>query len=357
MSSAASATAIQSEGVLTLNYTVLAMTTFYLYDWLLNFDREWQVVWTRKLTGASILYILNRYVGIIGQALSIACRFAHLPCTSDYVIFQLSNGFIVLQITIWAAFSSLRVYGICGRQWKIPLLVIIFGMVPAISNLVYFIKWRVIRSSPSSCDIEVTIDPISLKRLVISTEIFQCTADALTLGATWCSTYRTRKLARAVNIKPTISQLLLRDGTLYFGACFILSMLQIFFICVFEIRTLQFGYFSQPITSSLLSHLFLHLRQVYYTKEDTIYTTSALSEARFVPNLFVGNMGAPLADGNSLSVSSSLSSGDYLQEICGAEDLLSETESDDTLSEDETWVVREPFSFGIKTIVSEDIQV
>ncbi|OSX61842.1 hypothetical protein POSPLADRAFT_1145460, partial [Postia placenta MAD-698-R-SB12] len=147
-----------------------------LYDWLLNFDREWQVVWTRKLTGASILYILNRYVGIIGQALSIACRFAHLPCT---VCGMYSSSI--------AAFSSLRVYGICGRQWKIPLLVIIFGMVPAISNLVSTYVHRLMT-------------------------IFQCTADALTLGATWCSTYRTRKLARAVNIKPTISQLLLRDG-------------------------------------------------------------------------------------------------------------------------------------------------
>lgn len=87
-------------------------------------------------------------------------------CSSDYVIFQLSNGFIVLQITIWAgwlmmlillqqwlrystsiaAFSSLRVYGICGRQWKIPLLVIIFGMVPAISNLVstYVHRWMTV---------------------------------------------------------------------------------------------------------------------------------------------------------------------------------------------------------------------
>ncbi|GJE93317.1 hypothetical protein PsYK624_094760 [Phanerochaete sordida] len=40
----------------------LTATTLYLYDYILTFSQEVGCVWNRKFTGASLLFIINRYV-------------------------------------------------------------------------------------------------------------------------------------------------------------------------------------------------------------------------------------------------------------------------------------------------------
>ncbi|KAF9803237.1 hypothetical protein IEO21_09712 [Rhodonia placenta] len=85
---------------------------------------ELQVIWARKATGASVLFIMNRYVCLVVQALEMICQFADISCT------------VCREVTQSIVFSGLRVYGVNGRQWKTPLLVVVLGMVPATANLV-----------------------------------------------------------------------------------------------------------------------------------------------------------------------------------------------------------------------------
>ncbi|KAI0928583.1 hypothetical protein AcV5_006110 [Taiwanofungus camphoratus] len=40
---------------------VTAVTAFFFYE-IITFGQEVQVIWSRKITGASLLYILTRYV-------------------------------------------------------------------------------------------------------------------------------------------------------------------------------------------------------------------------------------------------------------------------------------------------------
>lgn len=42
---------------------------------------ELQVIWARKATGASVLFIMNRYVCLVVQALEMICQFADISCT------------------------------------------------------------------------------------------------------------------------------------------------------------------------------------------------------------------------------------------------------------------------------------
>jgi hypothetical protein len=45
----------------------MAIVGLCIYDYLLTFPQEIQYIWQRKLSIASLLYILTRYVGIVGQ--------------------------------------------------------------------------------------------------------------------------------------------------------------------------------------------------------------------------------------------------------------------------------------------------
>ena len=49
-------------------------TALVCYDFLITFDREVRCVWRRKWTGATVLFILNRYIVLLVHIISL-CSF------------------------------------------------------------------------------------------------------------------------------------------------------------------------------------------------------------------------------------------------------------------------------------------
>ena len=47
-----------------------------LYDYLTTFDAELELFWTRKLSGPSLLFFVNRYLGIVYYIAMLPLRFA-----------------------------------------------------------------------------------------------------------------------------------------------------------------------------------------------------------------------------------------------------------------------------------------
>ena len=45
---------------------------FLVYDHLLTFDREVELFWKRKFTGATALFLLNRYILVLDYIFNIA---------------------------------------------------------------------------------------------------------------------------------------------------------------------------------------------------------------------------------------------------------------------------------------------
>ncbi|EIM79377.1 uncharacterized protein STEHIDRAFT_116578 [Stereum hirsutum FP-91666 SS1] len=44
------------------NYTILSANTMWLMDFVYTLPMEWRAIWSKKLTGTSILFLLNRYL-------------------------------------------------------------------------------------------------------------------------------------------------------------------------------------------------------------------------------------------------------------------------------------------------------
>jgi len=131
-------------------------------------------------------------------------------------------------------------------------------------------------------------------------------ADALVLACIWHTTYGVKKLADEARVKVSISALLLRHGSIYFGILLLLNIidiaLQLTDVCVYRVRV-KYGYryiyqvFDQMspmldvFTIVLISRMLLNLRHVFATSGDTSDDQGALSTVSFATRV-IGNLGA-----------------------------------------------------------------
>ncbi|OCH87695.1 hypothetical protein OBBRIDRAFT_837171 [Obba rivulosa] len=135
--------------------------------------------------------------------------------------------------------------------------------------------------------------------VAVATRTSVIAADILILFVTWSKTYGTLRNARRSDIKVPISTLLLRDGTLYFIVLLVVNIMNIvgWYTDVF-VETASL--FSTPLSSIIITHFLLNLRQAANAPEDdnhvdTLYLSfvhSGDSGVRF--GSFVDNIGADL---------------------------------------------------------------
>ncbi|KAH9841408.1 uncharacterized protein C8Q71DRAFT_328133 [Rhodofomes roseus] len=126
----------------------------------------------------------------------------------------------------------------------------------------------------------------------IATRACNAAVDALVLFATWRVTWSVAKIGRSTDLKVSLTSLLLRDGSVYFGVLLILNILNatLWLTHVYNNITV----FSNVFSIILLSHFFLNLRTAALNPNDsTTEQTSHMSDIRFTSAL--GNFGSAVA--------------------------------------------------------------
>lgn len=58
------------------NYLVVVSAVVVLYDWVLTFGQEFELVWMRRWSFVTVLYICVRYIGIL---YSVGAILVHIP--------------------------------------------------------------------------------------------------------------------------------------------------------------------------------------------------------------------------------------------------------------------------------------
>ncbi|KAI0928584.1 hypothetical protein AcW2_004547 [Taiwanofungus camphoratus] len=130
----------------------------------------------------------------------------------------------------------------------------------------------------------------------IATRVCIIISDAVVLLVTWRVTFGVKRVADKERVNVSVTTLLLRDGTTYFGVLFVINIIDIV-LCVTQIFP-NVSLFSEVFTSVLLCRFFLNLRQVYTSGGDSQFLPSQMSDVRSASK-FVGNLGAPLMHGPS----------------------------------------------------------
>ncbi|KZT00553.1 uncharacterized protein LAESUDRAFT_718093 [Laetiporus sulphureus 93-53] len=272
-------------------------SALFFYDIIITFDQEIRVVWTRKITAASVIYILSRYLMFLYLILTFVenafdCevpfnRMFHLRIVthqSSYIVIQFYNSVQCILYAIWAAltplaFTALRTYAISLHAWHVAALVFLLGMVPAGVNSYYYSQMQLYNlPPPTGCILASTIPNDIMNK-----------------------TYGLRKAANEVHVRASLASMLLRDGTIYFGFSSVLFLLSLADIILSVTDTFSdTTTFIAILTPMLLARFFLNLRQIdnsgHGTGTSSQGETYQASNLRFAASIF-GNMGQSLGIG------------------------------------------------------------
>ncbi|KAH9899782.1 hypothetical protein C8Q73DRAFT_663375 [Cubamyces lactineus] len=256
----------------------MAAFALICYEYFITLDREVALIWGRKFTGATVLFILNRYLALFKYPIYIA----------DLV-------------------------PIPDESWKIALLVALPASVPLATNIyLYSQTYAANYAQPIGCVWLNTVPVHVYSSLLIFTRSSVITADVLVLLITWWKTNDIRRLAAQTDVKVSLTSLIVRDGTMYFLVLLYMNTIHIVLsltgACICIQRFTFTITFEEPLTTILVSRFLLNLREVNEIRasgESTDYDMSRPSFVRPLSDIapdeqrshvasFIAPLGAPL---------------------------------------------------------------
>ncbi|TBU41752.1 hypothetical protein BD309DRAFT_924830 [Dichomitus squalens] len=289
---------------------VTAALALFSYDFILTFGSEVTLFWEGgHLSGATILFLLNRYITLASQVIG------YIPASSSvesaFSIEVASNVLGGLQYLPWAAFSAFRTYALCPHPYRWPISASVFALssVPIVTDMWVGLYGLTVVNDPV-LGIAFT-NPISastiLKVEVVTRSCLQA-SDLVVLCITWFRTYETAKLSLRRLGTRSFAGILLFDGTIYFfnRALLVLSTLQMTFTLTgvadnaYSLPTSVIAYLEEPLTSILTSRFLIDLQKAQRNLAGSSQSVS-LGEVGFQPETsgnisrFIGSLGAQLS--------------------------------------------------------------
>ncbi|TBU54970.1 hypothetical protein BD310DRAFT_934764 [Dichomitus squalens] len=279
------------------NDCFIAGAVIFLYDAILTTGEEVRCFWGRKLTGAAILFWLNKYLTILylvwnlGTLLSISDEvgIVTLPCKLSV---QGSSAVLYALFLIVAAFAAIRVYAL---RKSIPLCSITFvlAMVPFGVNFAQFGFGLTGGNMPPFGCSAIGHEPEGLdKKLTIVSRSCLIAADCLAASVTWFALARPRSIHTLGVRQGSLAGVLLIDG-LHTD-----SLLRLQFDIIALQATSEIANFTIPLTAVLVSRFLLHLQSASMRAMDA--TSSSRMQSTNVNHSLVfehaiGSLGASIS--------------------------------------------------------------
>lgn len=213
-------------------YVYGAALTILAYETATNFTREIDLLLLRKrrpVYSCSIVLVL-RWLPLAGMILAWVNNPPSI-CKFSIVTDQILYVFVCLAI---ALFGALRVCGLSEGKLKVALAVLVFLLtgVPGLSNLIIIARSTyTFLGPPFDTCLQQPIDStrtITIISWVAGIATFS--GNTLTLVVTWKKSFQQWRRCKGCGIRMSLSELLLRDGTLYFVIIGAMDLIQIVLI-------------------------------------------------------------------------------------------------------------------------------
>ncbi|TCD64573.1 hypothetical protein EIP91_003900 [Steccherinum ochraceum] len=249
------------------------ISTLFCYDFVLTIPDEVRLVWNQKLSGASVLFLVNRY---LVAAITVITGYLNLTVTGTCInasILSITWQFVII------TFIAVRVYAIWNGDWRVFAVVFTAGLAMPVEALYFLISQH--RPPVSEAVRKLPLFAVSLTSIIA--------VDAVALALTWVKTASLVRLMAKVEVKLTLTTMLLRDGTVYFCVLIVMKVLFLFF---FRVGDEISDFAAMQLYSIMTSHFILNLRGIY--SQPTSDTPSSWTNMSFARNL-----GGPLDLGSS----------------------------------------------------------
>ncbi|TCD64402.1 hypothetical protein EIP91_004118 [Steccherinum ochraceum] len=285
-----------------------------VYDTLLTFSREVDCIWRREFGMVTIIFVLQRWaLALDGLVLAVSTphlwvRRSRISLLWFILMYHLQeckvqlisdNVIHILGLLGTTAFSTLRIWAIWGQSLTPTMIVFLTSAaVPAI-NLYGSAQQKEFAVQDGNCLAMLGISPAVSIRTVFRSLTYAArsaaiASDLLVLVLTWVRTADVwRESMKTKSFKPTISMLLLRDGTWYFAALLIMNIV-VLLLDAFQTRISAGSNFTDilnALSANLLARFMLDLRSVNKQGSGKPRTMSSIN---FDIQSLGGNLGAPL---------------------------------------------------------------
>ncbi|KAI0707182.1 hypothetical protein C8Q76DRAFT_860360 [Earliella scabrosa] len=226
-----------AQSILLQNYFSAAAVVLIFYEYAITFNKEVELFWRRKITLASVLFLVNRYV-------PLAVNVLYSPYPGAPSTHQCVEG--------------------CAALLYIAEMLSIFQYLP----------WA----------------------LTIITRTCLITCDLLVIGITWKATFALNRELKGIAIsRMGFSGVLFRDGVIYFIVLLILNVLHLTFSLLsssdFEKKRSSLFTLLEPMNAILISRFLLNLQEA----NNAFYhhsSSSTIDNIRF--NRVLGSLGSSL---------------------------------------------------------------
>ncbi|TBU33978.1 hypothetical protein BD311DRAFT_773874 [Dichomitus squalens] len=288
---------------------------------------------------------------------------------------------LLLNYLAFAAFMSLRVYAIWGRDWKPLLLVVPLTLAKPVLQIYEATHYSPVQAGvPSGCLLGWTISDALLTKFTTIAQATTIAAEAILIGLTWMKTFGINRDSARLGVRTPLATLLLRDGTAYFIILLLLETVTLVSSNIGSQLTVWmiWPYFAQVLTVIFLSRLMLDLRGLYFADHaprvhggpsapagaESTFSVK-MSDIRFNTSRIVGNMGATLSHPDHTSSISSDASGfagthdaeSRAVHEDGIEEVKRSGEGDGWYEDEKPIFVSDPFREGLRPPVMVDIEL
>ncbi|KAF8994598.1 hypothetical protein BDQ17DRAFT_1366745 [Cyathus striatus] len=241
-------------------YFQLAAFVMLIYDHILTFPDEVERIWKQRFSGATVLFLLNRYVTPL-QFIVIIDAFHDPIWTKKFIR---CKRFVVFEgastVGLISVIMIFRIYALYSRNNKV-----LAGLMILLCAQITFSSIGISTGFPAPL-------PDGLVGCIFtgSSRIFPAiwvTPLATDFVIVLLTLWRTRTYFRYSQSAPTI-HIFMRDGLLYFFAIFAANLLNtlLFFLAREDIKAVGAS-FSQMLTSTMVSRLVLNLRSAYVSSD------------------------------------------------------------------------------------------
>ncbi|KAJ3536879.1 hypothetical protein NM688_g6776 [Phlebia brevispora] len=265
------------------NYCLFSALTVVAYEYVITLRHEYEFVWRRKWTGATWLFLANRYT------LLAVCFIISVPFSAS------------LPVLILTVFSALRAFALLGRAYAVAGLVFLLG-VASVSLVLYqdanishyFLDDPVLGAM---CYYNFLISPSIVFNIICA-----IAADIVVIIITWIKTYRHVKEASSIGVNVSFSATLLQYGTAYFIVLSVVNLLSTLILLVPSLQLVSpVGNFLEVLPNIVVSRFLINLGEGNAGSPSDTANSSMFSVPNFhIPTLpsIVGNLGEPLTDGS-----------------------------------------------------------
>ncbi|PCH38941.1 hypothetical protein WOLCODRAFT_146790 [Wolfiporia cocos MD-104 SS10] len=253
------------------SYCISSGCALILYDYSLTLSQEIQLMWNKTSQGNTALFLMNRCV-MISIVVSYIFMVPWVDLTNANLPISVAERMIFLvevatdaSLAMWAVVSAFRVYAVSHRCWSLAILTLLLGSAPLATNLTLEARSYFFVDNALVDQLE-HLSTSTISKLGLAARICLIISDALVITITWYMLHNHETRLALAQRRLSLSQLLIRDGTLNFTLLLVLNVIGV------VLNNLQvtygFVYLTDAATTVLISRLMLNLRGACFEPDD-----------------------------------------------------------------------------------------